>query len=338
MLKPARQSGALIVLSGTWAFVCVACSNINPTQHSSEPTKPVSTDSASVSALPVAGTVERALPSTPAALPMCRDMLCNSSANPPVSTVYEQALDSAQSAITISESAQSVDDWNLVVRRWQEAIALLKTVPVSSPKKAIAKNKISEFQRHLAYAQTQVARPAPSPRLPITVATIPMTQTLAPRKIVKPLPPLPNVTSNTPPSVVTQTPISSSSDATTQHVFQVPVKRRQGGVPVIDVLFNGTHTFEMIMDTGASSTLITQEMAEALSLVPQGKAKAKTASGAVVEFPLSNVKSVEVGGTVAKDLVVAIGGPEVEIGLLGHDFFGNYDVTIKQDVVEFRER
>jgi hypothetical protein len=32
---------------------------------------------------------------------------------------------------------------------------------------------------------------------------------------------------------------------------------------------------------------------------------------------------------------VAIAGEELETGLLGHDFFGNYDVTIRRDVIEF---
>lgn len=322
MLKPSRRSGALIVLSGTWAYVCVACSNINPTQPPSESTKPVSNDSAPV-------------PYTPPVLPLYRGATVNHPAAVAADT-YEQAIDSAQSASTISQSAQSADDWHLVVSRWQEAIALLKAVPVSSPNKAIAKNKISEFQRYLAYAQAQVAQSNINRHTPPGVATIPKTQTLVSRKLVKPLPPLPNVSPDTPPNVATRTPASATTKA--QHVFQVPIKHRQGGVPVIDVLFNGTHTFEMIVDTGASSTLITQQMAEALSLTTQGKAKAKTASGAVVEFPLGSVKSLEVGGTVVKDMVVAIGGPEVEVGLLGHDFFGNYDVTIKQDVVEFRER
>ena len=44
-------------------------------------------------------------------------------------------------------------------------------------------------------------------------------------------------------------------------VFRVPIKRRSGKTPVIDVTFNGNQVFEMILDTGASGTLITQQMA-----------------------------------------------------------------------------
>ena len=67
-------------------------------------------------------------------------------------------------------------------------------------------------------------------------------------------------------------------------------------------------------------------------------AKANTASARAVEFPLGYVDSIGVGGAVAKDVAVAIAGPELETGLLGHDFFGDYDVTIKRDIVEFRPR
>jgi hypothetical protein len=37
-------------------------------------------------------------------------------------------------------------------------------------------------------------------------------------------------------------------------------------------------------------------------------------------------------------VLVAIAMSDGDIGLLGHDFFGNYDVTLKQNAVEFRRR
>ena len=55
-----------------------------------------------------------------------------------------------------------------------------------------------------------------------------------------------------------------------------------------------------------------------------------------VEFPVGYVDSMEVGGVMVNKVPVAIAGTELETGLLGHDFFGNYDVTIKRNVVEFR--
>lgn len=92
----------------------------------------------------------------------------------------------------------------------------------------------------------------------------------------------------------------------------------------------------MIVDTGASGTVITQEMANALGVVTVGKAKANTVSSKSVEFPIGYIDSMEVSGVMVNKVAVAIAGWELETGLLGHDFFGNYDLTIKRDVVEFR--
>jgi predicted aspartyl protease len=122
-----------------------------------------------------------------------------------------------------------------------------------------------------------------------------------------------------------------------QKVFQAKIKRRAGGTPVIDVVFNGNKTFEMIVDTGASGTLITQRMASLLGVRPVRTVRAGIADGSVVEFPIGMVRSIRVGGAAIQNVEVAI-AKQMEIGLLGHDFFGNYDVKIKKDVVEFYVR
>ncbi|MEG3989378.1 retropepsin-like aspartic protease [Microcoleus sp. S28C3] len=120
-------------------------------------------------------------------------------------------------------------------------------------------------------------------------------------------------------------------------VFQAKIKRRAGGTPVIDVVFNGNKTFEMILDTGASGTLISQRMATALGVRPVRTVRAGIADGSVVEFPIGVVRSIRVGGAAIQNVEVAI-AKQMPIGLLGHDFFGNYDVKIKKDVVEFYVR
>ncbi|MEG4024999.1 retropepsin-like aspartic protease [Microcoleus sp. S13C4] len=120
-------------------------------------------------------------------------------------------------------------------------------------------------------------------------------------------------------------------------VFQAKIKRRAGGTPVIDVVFNGNKTFEMILDTGASGTLISQQMATALGVRPVRTVRAGIADGSVVELPIGVVRSIRVGGAVIQNVEVAI-AKQMQIGLLGHDFFGNYDIKIKKDVVEFYVR
>ena len=122
-----------------------------------------------------------------------------------------------------------------------------------------------------------------------------------------------------------------------QKVFQAKIKRRAGGTPVIDVVFNGNKTFEMIVDTGASGTLITQRMASLLGVRPVRTVRAGIADGSVVVFPIGVVRSIRVGGAVIQNVEVAI-AKRMQIGLLGHNFFGNYDVKIKKDVVEFYVR
>ncbi len=131
---------------------------------------------------------------------------------------------------------------------------------------------------------------------------------------------------------------SSSATQSNPGVHRVKIKRREGGTPVIDVRFNGSQTFEMIVDTGASSTVLTQRMAGLLKIVPIGIAKVDTASQKGVPVPLGYLSSVEVAGAKAQNLLIAVAGPDLDVGLLGQDFFKDYDVVIQRDAIEFHRR
>jgi aspartyl protease family protein len=119
-------------------------------------------------------------------------------------------------------------------------------------------------------------------------------------------------------------------------VFQAKIKRRKANIPVIEVTFNGKQKFEMMVDSGASGTVITPAMAKALGVVPQGTVEAQTPNG-VATFSVGRVTSMEAGGLAINNVVVAV-SPSLDIGLLGQDFFGHKDITIKRDVIEFRAR
>ena len=119
--------------------------------------------------------------------------------------------------------------------------------------------------------------------------------------------------------------------------FKVKIKRRLGGVPVINVIFNKRKTYEMLLDTGASGTVLTVQMAEELGLKPEGYVLVKTPSNNAVPFPTTTVNSIKVGTAELKKTKVAV-SPTLSMGLLGQDFFGRYDITIKQDVIEFQSR
>lgn len=130
---------------------------------------------------------------------------------------------------------------------------------------------------------------------------------------------------------------SRSGAKPTPRVVSIPIKYRAGRTPVIEVNFNGNRRFDMIVDTGASSTLITQSMANSLNLKTTGSREATIADGSTVSFPTGKLKSIEAGGLSLMDAEVSIAA-KMELGLLGHDFFGNYDIQIKEKTIEFSRR
>ncbi len=245
----------------------------------------------------------------------------------PQSDYYQRAIDRASSAFTISQAAQSQDDWNLAANRWQQAIALLEQIAPDNPNHGEAQTKLAEYRRNLDYAQQQASRPNTSSGSGIVVTQrdpepVP--------EVVAPPPP--------PPAPSQPEPPPAAEDANELEVVRAPIIGRAGGTPVINVLFNGDRAFPMIVDTGASGTLITPIMAARLGVQSIGQTTVATASSDNVVFPIGRVQSMEVNGVVVRNVQVAVSGPELDIGLLGHDFFGNYDVTIREDIVEFRAR
>ncbi|MDJ1180466.1 retropepsin-like aspartic protease [Roseofilum sp. BLCC_M91] len=224
----------------------------------------------------------------------------------------QRALDKAYGAASIAQSAASPGDWQLVARQWQQAIALLQQIPPQSPNHTLAQQKINEYQQNLTYAQTQTQTVSPSPS--------PSPEIIA----VKPITPI--------------QPVQQRSSTVKPGAIQTPIKRREAGTPVIDVVFNQTRTFEMIVDTGATGVVITQKMAQSLDLPIIGSAQMDTASAKGVTVPIGLVESIAVKGVVVHNLPVIIAGSQLEIGLLGHDFFGDYDLILRQDRIEFQPR
>lgn len=255
---------------------------------------------------------------TPVATPSPVPVASPQASAPPGSLEYQQALDKAYSAASIAQSAQSQADWQLVESRWQNAIAILQAIPQESPQYSVAQTKVNEYQRNLSYAQQQ-ALSASRQRQAVGVITPVPIESPA---LSTPIPEAPTLAA---------VPVETN-------VFRVPIKRRSGGTPIIEVTFNNQQTFEMIVDTGASGILITQPMATALGIVPVGIAKADTASASGVEFPVGIVESIAVDGVVVKNVPVAIAGSQLDVGLLGHEFFGNYDLVIRQNAIEFQVR
>ena len=244
-----------------------------------------------------------AIAAAPKTTPKAQNQLIQAKNNVPSSAIdtYELALDKAASAVSLSQAASSTDDWKIVSSRWNEAIKLLKAVPASSKHQQNAKTKLAEYQKNLAAAN----RKANPPSEPVVAYN-------------------PN-------------PAKSQVQNSTPRVFRAPIIGRLGGTPVILVTFNGGQQFPMILDTGASGVVITSQMAAALGVRPVGKVLAKTPSHKAAAFDVGFVDSIAIEGAVMTDVPVAI-APQLDVGLLGQDFFANYDVTIRSDVVEFHVR
>ncbi len=318
MLQSFLSRATLIFLSSTLAVLGAACNEEKQTAGNISSQNSVVTDN-----LVVSPTIETATsPAIPAAIKPVDSEISS----------FEMGLDKAVGAWRISQSAQSSDDWNLVAGQLQEAIAFMEKVPQQSPEFATAQTKISEYRGQMQNArQKATPRPVSTPKVDNQSIVVAVPQ--QPKN--KPQPSL------TPPAAIKQPEVkpvlpTSALIAPEKKVFIAPIKRRIGGTPIVEVTFNNQQQFEMIVDTGASGTVITQKMANALGVSPVGVAKANTASARAVEFPIGYVDSMAVAGVMINRVAVAIAGAELETGLLGHDFFGNYDVTIRRDVVEFR--
>lgn len=200
---------------------------------------------------------------------------------------FREAVNRATSAVAIGQSAQSKDDWGLAASRWQQAVALMEQVPTTSPDHDQAQTKAQEYKQHLAAAQQR----ATSSIAPAAVAPAPKA--------------LPNGLA-----------------------AQIPIQRRQGGTPIVAVTLRGsggTQTFSMLFDTGATGTLITAEMAQAIGATIVGETQARIADGSVVTLPVGYVDAVELGGLRREQIKVAIGG---SYGLLGQDIYGEYGIAI----------
>jgi gag-polyprotein putative aspartyl protease len=130
----------------------------------------------------------------------------------------------------------------------------------------------------------------------------------------------------------------NKTDKTEQNgaFFTVPIKKRIGGIPLIDVTFNRNKTFEMLLDTGATVTTITEKMGNELKIKPQQTIPIATAGG-IIKAGLSKVESMKAGNLQVNNLLISISS-NLPFGLLGQNFYSEYDVTIKENLVEFHSR
>lgn len=116
--------------------------------------------------------------------------------------------------------------------------------------------------------------------------------------------------------------------------FRVPILGRKGGIPIVAVTLDGQETFPMMVDTGASVTMITPEMARSIRFRPQGKERIKVASGEVLDVPTGRISSIQVGGATINNFEVLVGN----MPLLGQNFISQYNLVVAQDFIVFRPK
>lgn len=230
------------------------------------------------------------------------------SAEPVQENFYQTAIDRAASARTISQSAQSPEDWQLVASRWKNAIAALKQVPKSDPNHRLVSRKLAEFNQALSKAENRAANTGKE-KIAAQDPGIRVDRRLSPEEV-------------------------ATIAAQREQGIRVPIKYRKNRIPVIDVIFNGNQRFEMMVDTGASATMITEGMAQRLGVRVVGETQAMTAAG-ITTVQIAIVQSISIAGSTIRDVPVSIG--PLDVGLLGHDFFGDCNISIDRDYVEFRQ-
>ena len=66
---------------------------------------------------------------------------------------FAKAIDKAQNAAILAQSAQSKQQWDAVVLQWIQAVEAMQSVPPASPRRFFAQKKVAEYLRNLDIAQ-----------------------------------------------------------------------------------------------------------------------------------------------------------------------------------------
>ena len=222
------------------------------------------------------------------------------------SPLYQTAIATAQTATQLGQEAKSVEDWQAVVIQWQTAVNLMQKIPENDVNRTAALKNLVILEEGVARSKAKLKE------LQIQSSEQP---SLNPTEVMVPVKP-------------------SSNPIATGSKYQATIKSYRNNIPIIDVMFNGAVSFEMMLDTGASNTMITESMSKILHVKPVRSVPAKTPSGEV-EFQVGYVESIGIGDNLIQGLPVAIGTE----ALLGHDFFGDCNINIKRDqnIVEFSQ-
>jgi hypothetical protein len=85
--------------------------------------------------------------------------------------LVQRAYDQAITAATLTQMAQTSEQWNQVIQHWQAALLVLSTIPENHPQFQLAQDKQAEYRRNLQYAEQQQFAAQDPFRLAVEAAT-----------------------------------------------------------------------------------------------------------------------------------------------------------------------
>ncbi|MCB0125026.1 MAG: retroviral-like aspartic protease family protein, partial [Caldilineaceae bacterium] len=133
-------------------------------------------------------------------------------------------------------------------------------------------------------------------------------------------------------------PSTGGAAPASQAVVIRPLDASAGHV-VLEAVVNGSVRQRMIVDTGASVTVLPMSAAPRLGMSlrpPYASIAVQTASGTEV-FPIARIRSIGAADAVVRDLPVVF-NPNMEVGLLGVDFLGEFEYAFTSDTLTLAPR
>jgi predicted aspartyl protease len=114
----------------------------------------------------------------------------------------------------------------------------------------------------------------------------------------------------------------------------IPIEFR-GSLMLLPVTVNGREHLTLLLDTGASKTILRPSVAARLGVAPPADAPrwpSQLADGRVIVIPYTRLRSITLGGLVVEDLDVGVyellrdsGAMD---GILGGDLLGHFRMTV----------
>ncbi|MEL6438170.1 MAG: tetratricopeptide repeat protein [Cyanobacteria bacterium J06621_8] len=128
----------------------------------------------------------------------------------------------------------------------------------------------------------------------------------------------------------------SNQEQVKPKIIIIPIKYfiHDRGSAVVEAVLNNRYTFEFIVDTGASRSLITPEIQKIMNLATIERCWGSVADGRTVQFGVCYLDSLALQEATIHRLNILI--PEqrgFNQGLLGQDFLSNYEVRILKNEI-----